>query len=246
MKITFLSTGSKGNSIAIQTGGCTILIDIGLRKTKAEQCLLNSGIRPDEIDAIFLTHAHSDHVQGLPLAFKWGIPIFASEGTFKSLKMDLSEFDTLKHGQTTGIKGVAVRAFHTHHNDYESLGYSFYDNDNNKVSVCLDTGHVDAEMIEAMRGSTHYIIEANHDVDKVILSDYPEAVKARNLSDLGHLSNDQAAEALAQLVKGRGEKVYLCHLSKKCNTESLALHTVVLALAKKGFMSGIHYDVEVV
>jgi phosphoribosyl 1,2-cyclic phosphodiesterase len=245
LDIKFLGTGSAGNAIVIQTGSTTIMIDCGIPKTQIEKRLLKHDVRPDSIDAIFLTHAHSDHVQGLPLAFKWGIPIFASEGTFKSLKMDLSESDTLKHGQTTGIKGVAVRAFHTHHNDYESLGYTISD-DFHKVSVCLDTGHVDAEMIEAMRGSTHYIIEANHDVDKVILSDYPEAVKARNLSDLGHLSNDQAAEALAQLVKGRGEKVYLCHLSKKCNTESLALHTVVLALAKKGFMSGIHYDVEVV
>ncbi len=97
-----------------------------------------------------------------------------------------------------------------------------------------------------MKGSDIYIIEANHDVDMQVSSDRPESVIARNLSDLGHLSNDQTAAALQQLVQGRGERIYLTHLSGTCNMPALAEMTVKAALKQRGFIEGTHYTLEVV
>lgn len=246
MEIKFLGTGSKGNCIAIQTDSTTILIDIGIPKTKVEKLLIENDINPADIDAIFLTHSHGDHVKGLPLATKWGIEVLASAGTLKSLDCPtgfaIQSFSNWGHAKD---QNLSVYAFNTHHNDYESFGYTVFDGEN-KVSICLDTGHVSPDMIEAMQGSTHIIIEANHDVDMVTMSDYPDSVKARNLSDVGHLNNEQTAAAVAQLVQGNGERIYLAHLSSKCNDPALAYHAVSSALENKGFLGGIHFKLEVV
>jgi phosphoribosyl 1,2-cyclic phosphodiesterase len=247
VEIKFIGTGSAGNCIAVQTGGCTILIDIGIAKTKVEKALIEAGINPGDIDAIFLTHAHGDHTKGLPFALKWNIEVFASEGTWKTI-MDMG-FDyknEIHVGEMVRFHGVQVQSFQTHHDDYEAFGYVVYDEKtNNQASICLDTGHVDRDMIEAMRGSDIYIIEANHDPELVAGSSYPDSVKARILSDVGHLSNEQTAEALAKLVTGKGEKIYLCHLSSANNLPAIAKGEVVRALRKKGLQIDKHYTVEV-
>jgi phosphoribosyl 1,2-cyclic phosphodiesterase len=252
LEIKFIGTGSAGNCIAIQTGGCTILIDIGIAKTKVEKALIEAGINPGEINAIFLTHAHGDHTKGLPFAEKWNIPVYASEGTWKTV-----DFKGMRYNLDCEIyldgndyyKSTVVSYFHTHHDDYDSLGFvinSPINAPDKQVSICLDTGHVDRNMIEAMRGSDIYIIEANHDPELVAGSSYPDSVKARILSDVGHLSNEQTAEALAKLVTGKGEKIYLCHLSSANNLPAIAKGEVVRALRKKGLQIDKHYFVEVV
>jgi phosphoribosyl 1,2-cyclic phosphodiesterase len=245
VEIKFLGTGSAGNCIAIQSNGVTVLVDCGVPKTKIEKRLIENGINPGEIDAIFLTHAHGDHTKGLPLAGKWNIPVYASEGTWKSLEFPALA-NVLKHNKTMityGLHNFDIRWFKTHHDDYDSLGFTFVDGDNDlKTSVCLDTGKVDADMIEAMRGSDVYIIEANYDESMLEANErYPSSVKARILSDIGHLSNDQTAEALAQLVTGKGERIFLCHMSTANNMPVLAQMAVNQRLAKKGFKEGKHY-----
>lgn len=241
MEIKFLGTGSKGNSIAIITDSTTILIDIGIPKTKVEKLLIENDINPADIDAIFLTHSHKDHVQGLPLAEKWNIPVYASQGTWKAIDHKGMRYDM---DCELWIGDVLINFFRTHHNDYDSYGYTL-SADVFKISICLDTGHVSPDMIEAMRGSSHIIIEANHDVDMVQLSEYPDSVKARNLSDVGHLNNEQAAAALAQIVQGNGERIYLVHLSSKCNSPDLAYYAVDSLLEKKGIIGGINFFMEV-
>ncbi|MDF2789248.1 MAG: fold metallo-hydrolase, partial [Neobacillus sp.] len=111
---------------------------------------------------------------------------------------------------------------------------------------CLDTGHVDQDMISAMECSNIYIIESNHEPNMVEVSDYPNSVKARIISDIGHLSNLQTADVLSKLVLGVGEQIYLTHLSSKNNMPVLAEMTVKRALAKKGFKADKHYKIEVV
>jgi len=142
------------------------------------------------------------------------------------------------------IDDFLVGAFPTHHDAFEPLGYTITNKE--KVSICLDTGHVDPGMIREMSDSNIYIIEANHEPNMVEASDYPNSVKARVLSDVGHLSNQQTAEALTKLIKGNGEKIFLTHLSSKNNMPSLAEMTTVRALMKKGIKKGKHYEIEVV
>jgi phosphoribosyl 1,2-cyclic phosphodiesterase len=251
MKIDILASGSGGNCIAVRSGSTTILVDAGIAKTKIEKRLLEVGIESSKIDAVLITHAHGDHIKGLPLANKYLIPVYASKFEWKDLKdkVDdglrfISEPD--EHFPVRQKQDwIDVTPFQTHHDAYGPLGYSLIDGEN-KVSICLDTGKIDSDMLNAMEGSDIYIIEANHDPDLVAESSYPDSVKARILSDLGHLSNDQCAAALKQLVQGRGERIYLTHLSSSNNMPQLAELTVKRALTSKGLVCGRDYHLEVV
>lgn len=244
MKVDILASGSGGNVIAIRSSGNTILVDVGIPKTQIEKRLLEAGIRPDSIDAILITHAHSDHIKGLPLANKYQIPVFASEGEWKSIK---GVYEELKHFIVGNmlVSGFDITPFKVHHDAFEPIGYAIVDKVGDKVSVCLDTGKVDSEMIEDMKYSEFFIIESNHEPVMLEHSNYPNSVKARILSDIGHLSNAQTAEALTKLVKGVGEKIYLTHLSSSNNMSELAKLTTIRALAKKGFKANKDYEIEV-
>lgn len=244
MDVRIIAGGSGGNCIAVWSGSTTILVDVGLPKTKIEQLLIENGITPGEIAAIFLTHAHKDHVQGLPLAAKYRIPVYASEGTWKTAILDGS----LQHIiEEDGIyfPPIGVFAFRTYHDAYDSRGFTIEDA-STKAAVCLDTGKVTDEMLEAMSGSEIIIIEANHEPNMVELSNYPISVQARILSDIGHLSNEQCAEAVSKLVRGRGERIMLTHLSRMNNMRALAEAEVKRALWRRGLQAGKHYFLEVV
>ncbi len=250
IKVDILASGSGGNCIALRSEQTTILIDAGVAKTKIEKRLLEVGIRPDEVAAIFITHAHADHIKGLPLANKYLIPVLATYGEWRGIGGVGSELQCildLLHGEyeTQFIDGMQVKPFRTHHDAYEPVGYVVSDRDET-VSICLDTGKIDADMLQAMAGSDIYIIEANHEPDMVEAGDYPDSVKARILSDNGHLSNEQVATALQRLIQGRGERIYLTHLSKRNNLPALAEMTVKAALRRRGFEAGSHYHLEVV
>ncbi|MEF7565029.1 MBL fold metallo-hydrolase [Bacillus infantis] len=247
MKVEILASGSAGNCIALRSSETTILIDAGIAKTKIEKRLLEVGIRPNSIKAILVTHAHSDHIKGLPLANKYKIPVFAAQGEWKSIKgVDQELVWSFTASNDFGLGGFHVQSFKTHHDAHEPCGYAISDYEGNKCSICLDTGHVNADMLEAMEYSNIYIIEANHEPNIVEVSNYPNNVKARVLSNFGHLSNEQTAEALCKLVNGVGEQIYLTHLSSKNNMPALAEMTVKRALAKKGFKPNQHYRIEVV
>jgi phosphoribosyl 1,2-cyclic phosphodiesterase len=248
MKINILASGSGGNCIALRSGDTCILIDAGVAKTKIEKRLLDVGIRADQIDAIFITHSHKDHTKGLPLANKYKIPVYAGEEEWKDIiSVDDNLREVMNAGEdiSFGLGLVEVECFATHHDAYNPLGYVIKSK-TGKASICLDTGKVDSEMLEAMKDSDIYIIEANHDVDMVEASDYPLSVQGRILSHIGHLSNEQTASALSKLILGRGERIYLTHLSKSNNLPALAEMTVKRALAYKGLQAGQHYTIEVV
>ncbi len=247
MRVDILASGSGGNCIALRSGETTILVDAGIAKTKIEQRLLEVGIRPNEIKAILITHAHSDHVKGLPIANKYKIPVYAAEGEWKSIKnVDLENQRILNAGEDINFeKEFYICAFKTHHDAFDPLGYTINDYRGEKCSVCLDTGVVDEQMLEAMEYSTIYIIEANHEPNMVEVSDYPNSVKARIVSHIGHLSNEQTAEALSKLVNGTKERIYLTHLSSKNNMPALAEMTIKRALLKKGLKANKDYEIEV-
>lgn len=248
MKVDILASGSKGNCIALQSSQTTILVDAGVPKTYIEKRLLDVGISVDSVKAIFVTHAHSDHVKGLPLAVKYNIPVFASTGEWKSI----GDFDSnlkmlAEAGKGIGVHDFYIEPFGTHHDAHEPLGYVITSmNEGVKCSVCLDTGHVDNEMLKAMEYSNIYIIEANHEPNMLEVSKYPPSVKARILSHIGHLSNQQTADALSKLITGHGEQIYLTHLSHSNNMPALAEMTVKRALVKKGFKPDKDYRLQVI
>lgn len=249
MKIDILASGSSGNCIAITNHkNNTILIDAGVAKTKIDKKLVEVGIQPMNVRAIFITHSHGDHCKGLPLANKYRIPVFAGQGEWKTIDaVDSDLRHSLKAGGSVNLEKISfyIESFGTHHDAIDPLGYTVNDFNGHKCSICFDTGKVDQEMFEAMEFSNTYIIESNHEPRMVEAGDYPPSVKARVLSDIGHLSNMQTADALSKLVQGLGEKIYLTHLSSKNNMPNLAERTTRMALAKKGFKEGKHYFLEV-
>jgi phosphoribosyl 1,2-cyclic phosphodiesterase len=247
MKVDILASGSSGNCIAVRSGESTILVDVGIAKTKIEKRLLEVGILPQSIKAIFVTHAHSDHIKGISIANKYKIPVYAGQEEWKSITgLDEDLKRPFKSGQDINFDDWYIESFKTHHDAYDPCGYAIHDYEGQKCSVCLDTGHVDPDMLSTMEGSTIYIIESNHEPNMVEVSDYPNSVKARILSHIGHLSNEQTAEALSRLVMGVGEQIYLTHLSHKNNLPALAEMTVKRALTKKALRADTHYKIEVV
>lgn len=246
MKVDILASGSSGNCIALTSGESTILVDAGIAKTKIEKRLLDVGIFPNNIEAIFVTHAHKDHTKGLPLANKYKIPVYASPDEWKDIPtVSVENKYDIEVGTATDFDPFIVESFETHHDSFDPVGYVIESN-NFKVSICLDTGYVNSTMLEAMKNSNVYIIESNHEPRMVEASDYPNSVKARVLSDVGHLSNEQTAAALSKLVQGKGEQIYLTHLSSNNNMPALADMTVYRTLTKKGFVRDKHYKLEVV
>ncbi|MBU8567611.1 MBL fold metallo-hydrolase [Virgibacillus pantothenticus] len=252
MKVNILASGSSGNCIALTAGNSTILVDVGITRAQIEKKLLHVGLRAIDVKAIFITHAHGDHVQGISLANKYSIPVFAGEEEWKLIKgVDEELINNLYHGESKlfDYEGYSdwfeVIPFSTHHNSFDPLGYVIQ-TEHAKVSVCLDSGQIDSTMLETMKDSNVYIIESNHESRMVEASTYPDSVKARILSDVGHLSNKQTADTLSELVRGVGEQIYLTHLSSNNNMPALAEMTTVRALKQKGLDRDKHYKLEVI
>lgn len=252
MKVDILASGSDGNCIHLQSGSTGILIDAGKWKRDLEKRMLARGINAStDIQAIFITHSHNDHIRGLTISKKYHIPVYATHGEWNKiggvdedlkyvLETTFSKYDPVTVGE------FHIYPFKVHHDALEPVGYGIEDNRGNRACVVFDTGKIDSDMLEMMEGNI-YIIEANHDVDMLQVGPYDEYLKERILSpDRGHLSNDQTAAALEQLVKGNGERIYLTHLSDNNNNPQLAEMTVKAALRQRGFEAGKHYTIEVV
>ncbi|WP_336772338.1 MBL fold metallo-hydrolase [Paenibacillus sp. MMO-58] len=248
MQVRVHATGSTGNCVSISNGHITILVDVGLPKTKIEKILLEDGIDPTKIHSIWITHEHEDHCKGVAFADKYKIPVYASEGTLKALnRLDTGRI--VKDGKSQCFdafspKHLFVTPFNVSHDAFEPLGFAIQGADG-KVSVMMDTGIVTPDMLRAMANSTVYVFECNHDEDMLMNGEYNEALKRRILATTGHLSNDAAAVALSRLIKGTGERIMLTHMSSSNNMPGLAAAAVKRALKKNGLKANVHYTLEV-
>lgn len=249
MKVEILATGSDGNCVWISNGKVSILVDVGLPAKKIEQIMLDNGINPSELKAIFVTHEHKDHVSGVGIAKKYMIPVYGSEGTLKKInKLENGQVMAKNSTVTFGLGDpdfMTVKRFDVHHDALEPTGFVI-ETAESKLSVLMDTGKVTPDMIHAMTMSDIYVFECNHDVDMLINGDYHDGLKARVLSEIGHLSNQAAAEALSKLIMGRGEHIYLTHMSSNNNMPALAERIVKRALRQKGYEAGSHYHIKAI
>ncbi|WP_211746379.1 MBL fold metallo-hydrolase [Paenibacillus sp. Marseille-Q4541] len=245
MKVKILATGSDGNCVWISNGKVNILVDVGLPARSIEKIMLENDVNPSEVKAIFVTHEHKDHVSGVGIAKKYLIPVYGSEGTLKKIsKLEGAEVMNKQSAITFGLGSpefMTIKRFDVHHDALEPTGFVI-ESAGEKVSVLMDTGKVTPDMIHAMSYSDIYIFECNHDEDMLANGEYHDSLKARVLSDSGHLSNKAAAEALSKLIKGKGEQIYLTHMSSKNNLPALAERIVKRALRQRGYEAGTHYS----
>ena len=238
-KVCTVASGSSANCTYVEINGIGLLIDAGAGIRKTEAVLNSVGSSLSNVRGIFLTHEHSDHISGLKtITKKYSIPILANENTLNELSFALPEVDpglftVLPTGGNAQNGVFSVTSFPCLHDSVECAGYVI-DTGKEKVGVCTDLGQVTDEVYKALMGCKALVFEANHDVDMLRNGSYPYLLKQRISGPNGHLSNQQCGEALIDFVRSGTERVYLAHLSKENNTESLCLCTVENILRRAG------------
>ena len=235
-----LCSGSSGNASFLESGGTRILIDAGLSAKRIAGLLDEIGIDVATVNAILVTHEHSDHISGVGvLSRKYRIPVYANAECFNAMPASTREkipaacirlFET---DHLFFLSGLQILPFSTPHDSARSVGFSIL-SEGCKCTVMTDIGHVDERLLSIAADSDLLLIEANHDVDMLIAGGYPYALKKRILSGRGHLCNEDCAAALIALHDRGVRNVILGHLSKENNSPDLAQVTIDSALKEAG------------
>lgn len=222
MKFCILASGSKGNCTYVEIKNKKFLIDVGINFLNLSKKLNDINVRPEEIEGIFITHSHIDHINGLSTMLKKVNPkIYISEKTKKELKFEINNcylIDELITFDDFNIKPIKLS-----HDVAECLGYIFDD----KMVYITDTGYINNKYYDDLTNKTAYIIESNHDVDMLMESNRPYFLKMRILGDEGHISNKDCGYYLSKFIGEDTKHIVLAHLSENNNTKEKALDTVL-------------------
>ena len=226
MKVCILASGSGGNSTYIETEEFKILIDIGKNRKYIVEKLNSIGIKPEEINYIFISHLHDDHISALKTFIKKYHPtIVISKEMFKELD-DIHAYEHLLiYEDEVILNNLQVKFLHSSHDATDSRNFVFESLGHSVVYV-TDTGYVNHKNFKYLQNKEIYLFESNHDIEKLQHGPYPDWLKQRVLSDYGHLSNNACSLYLTKLIGTNTKKIYLMHLSEKNNTEELALKEI--------------------
>lgn len=227
MKISMLASGSSGNVTYVETPKQKLLVDVGLTGKKVADLLRQIDRDIADITGILVTHEHIDHVRGVGvLARKYGMPVYANLPTWQAMAKTVGDIPTAQKmvfdmGTTQTIDDVDVSSFGVSHDAVAPQFYTFQ-KDQKRFVMLTDSGYVSQRLIDDLKGATAYLMESNHDIELLRAGSYPWATKQRILGDKGHLSNEDCAIALTQLVSSETKKVYLGHLSAENNMKPIA------------------------
>lgn len=238
--VSMLASGSKGNAAYIRCGHTHILIDAGISCRRIEKGLQQYGCSLHDLDAVFITHEHADHVNGITTLLKrTQIPVYTTQETWQAMGRKVEAFPDrfVRLTRRVGLKDIQVVPFAISHDAARPVGYTVYHGDS-KITLATDLGYISQDVEQAAAYSDILILEANHDEEMVKNGPYPYALQNRILSRWGHLSNRTAAAFLAQLPAKRMMRVLLAHRSEKNNTPALSLHTVRSILGQYGKVIG--------
>ena len=234
VEFQILGSSSGGNCALLQTGQTKVLVDVGF-SAKRIGCLLESvGESLDAIDAVFLTHEHSDHAQGIRgLAKRADLPVFANRDTADAVQAKATKpvnWKVFQTGTEFTFRDLKVRSFALPHDAYDPVGFTFNWGEEGdlftpprSLAWVTDLGYVPEHVKEHIRHVQTLVIEANYDEELLERDERrPWSTKQRIRGRHGHLSNNAAFDLVAELSpKSRLEKVYLAHLSKDCNNAHL-------------------------
>lgn len=236
MKISVLASGSAGNSTYIETDSHKILLDAGLSEKKLSARLASIGREAKDLDAVFVTHEHSDHVKGIgPLVRKHNIPLYTTEGTLRKIKSRIGRIPfwaPIRSEEPMPIGDMVVEPYATPHDAEESVAFVIRCG-NIKIGHATDLGTVTPFVREKLKKSTALLVEANHDINMLEVGPYPWPLKQRIKSAVGHLSNEACGELLASASHEGLRLVVLMHLSETNNLAELATLTAEQALGER-------------
>lgn len=230
IKFCNLFSGSTGNCTYISSENTKILVDAGVSCAKISKALSELDTNLDEIDAILITHEHSDHTKGLAtITKKYHVPVYTAEKTWKSMdSLDIVETCKLffTPNEEFEIGDFRILPFSIPHDAADPCGFTIYAQDK-KITLATDIGHLTKNIISHMEHSDILLLESNYDTETLKCGSYPYFLKERILGENGHLSNDNASKAISYLCKNGVNNIILGHLSKENNFPELAYQTAL-------------------
>lgn len=247
MQVHVLASGSTGNAIFLDFKHTKILVDAGISTRRIKKSLAALGTDIEELDGVFITHEHRDHISGLPtMTKKYNLPVYASPYTWRAMycREAIPDRCCQNLAQNLTIGEVRVEPFRISHDAADPVGFRFYNGDS-KCSVVTDIGFVSEAVKDAIALSDVLVLECNHDIDMLENGSYPWHLKRRIKSNRGHLSNIDAAWTLARLKRKPNMQVFLAHMSKENNDPELAKHTVSAILEEQGCKLGSEIQLHV-
>ena len=243
MHFSVLASGSTGNAFFIETEKQAFLVDAGLSGKAMEGLFSEIGRDMSKLTGILVTHEHSDHIKGLGVvARKYKLPIYANAKTWQAMERSIGEISTeqkflFEMEQVKTFGDLDIESFGVSHDAAEPMFYAFH-HEGKKVVIITDTGYVSDRMKGIISNADAYVFESNHDVSMLRMGKYPWSIKRRILSDIGHVSNEDAALAMYDVVGDNTKRIYLAHLSLDNNMKDLARMSVEQTLKSKGAAVG--------
>lgn len=235
MRFCSIASGSSGNCIYVGSDNTHLLVDTGISKKRIEDSLAQLDLKGEDINGIFITHEHVDHIQGLGVfSRKYEIPIYASKGTIIGIcacktigQMPEGLLHEIPKDEVFDIGNMKVKPFAISHDANEPTGFRIED-ENKAIAIATDLGTYDDYIVENLKGLDAVLLEANHDTHMVEVGPYPYPLKQRVLGNRGHLSNELSGRLLCDILHDNLKCILLGHLSKDNNYAELAYETVKL------------------
>ena len=233
MRLCSIASGSSGNCIYVGSEETHVLVDTGISGKRIEQGLNQLELTGRDIDAILVTHEHSDHISGLGvMARRYHIPVYTTGGTadaisrMKNMKnLPEDTFHEIVEDQDFHIRDLTIHPFSIPHDAAQPVGYRIAYG-NKKVGICTDLGVYNDYTVECLKGMDALLLEANHDVKMLQVGPYPYYLKQRILGERGHLSNENSGKLLCRILHDKLQAIVLGHLSKENNLPELAYEAV--------------------
>jgi phosphoribosyl 1,2-cyclic phosphodiesterase len=247
LHFSVLASGSTGNAIYVETEDQRFLVDAGLSGKQMDALFQQIGRDMKSLSGILVTHEHSDHIKGIGIvARKYKLPIYANEKTWNAMNGLIGEVPveqkfTFDMETVKSFGSLDIESFGVSHDAAEPMFYVFH-HEGKKLVLITDTGYVSDRMKGIISNADAYVFESNHDVQMLRMGRYPWNIKRRILGDYGHVSNEDAAIAMSEVIGDNTKEIYLAHLSADNNMKDLARMAVSQTLEGRGIRAGEQFN----